>query len=239
MCSGEFTHLAETDEQALSELPHLFILMDSDGFRRGDGSLTLEEWLIWTDAMPELREERFAQALTGQLEKAFSKGSFLKHTGPADRETRCRDLCRDLDLNEDGFIDLSEYLKARAHMSAGADDTDVEEAEAEATNEYLWMDVAQWRKCARAGQSVAHDLRLSPDVFVEAFLGMHAHLSDEEFASAHARGCARTSSFLSERRPLPRPPDWYLHHALSPVAAPGVRVHVCLCAWSWASSCMP
>jgi Ca2+-binding EF-hand superfamily protein len=182
----EFIELAEDDTQALEDLPSLFILMDSEGFKRGDGSLTLDEWLTWSETMPELRDERFAQAISAQLEKAFS-AQYSKRSGPVDRETRCRDLFENIDLSGDGFVDLSEYTQARTNKADGSS-ADAESV-AEATNEFLWMDVAQWRKCVQAGgaESVAHDLRLSHDIFVEAFVGMHINLSDAEYESTRAR----------------------------------------------------
>ena len=118
MSLAELARLAETEAEALEDLPALFVLMDSEGFRRGDGSLTLEEWLAYAEDMPELREEHFGKALGAQLESAFAKPA-AKRIGPLDRKARCEALFDEIDVDGNGYIDLKEYIAGMTTRAGG------------------------------------------------------------------------------------------------------------------------
>ena len=176
----ELTKLAESDEQELLELPQLFTIMDSELFQRGDGALTLKEWLAFAEDMPELREERIGKALAAQLERAFVVSS----TGPLDRAARAKVLFKELDDDSGGFIDLKEYIAGRTSASklgsaAEADGAEALEEVLEAQQEFLWRDMESWG--LNAAQT---DMRLTRDEFEKGFLTMYADATDDEFEIA-------------------------------------------------------
>lgn len=187
MSLAELARLAETEAEALEDLPALFVLMDSEGFRRGDGSLTLEEWLAYAEDMPELREEHFGKALGAQLESAFAKTA-ARRIGPLDRKERCEALFDEIDVDGNGYIDLKEYIAGMTTRAGGEPRSaeDEEEAQLEAANEFMWMNVDEWRKAGAAivNGEIGIEHRLQPGPFVDAFMAMHKEVTDDEFDSA-------------------------------------------------------
>lgn len=135
---GELLKLAKTDKEAFDDLPNIFIILDMEGFRKGDGLITLEEWMTMAEDMPELSDHAFAQSLSVMMERALSLTStstnqtassqrFIRADGSLDRDALVAATFERLDVSADGKLDLSEYLNGAENMvspeEAGADFT--------------------------------------------------------------------------------------------------------------------
>ena len=67
----ELLKLSRSDEEELLNLPQLFTIMDMEGFKQGNGKLSLDEWLTMAEDMSELSDEKFEQSMLAVIESAF------------------------------------------------------------------------------------------------------------------------------------------------------------------------
>ena len=153
----ELMKLARSDEEELFQLPQLFTIMDMDGFRRGDGKLTLDEWLALAEDMTELTDDKFEAALVAVIESSFGAPGA---SAALDRAQRAAAIFSELDTEGNGQIHLAAITRERA----GGDGV----AEAELAD----MDAASW--------SSANGMVAKAE-WVQHFVAASAPLSDGDF----------------------------------------------------------
>ena len=137
---GELLKLAKSDEAHFEDLPQIFLMLDMDGFKRGDGLLTLDEWMSMAESEPAMCDEAFGHALLAVLERNVNRSTeALPPSGSLDREAHAKALFARLDLSDDGRLDMSEFLKSSTNVVRPGDQVD-EEAVDEARSEFMWLD---------------------------------------------------------------------------------------------------
>ena len=180
---GELLRLAKSDKAAFEDLPQIFTFLDMEGFARGDGSITLEEWMVAAEQMPQLSDDAFAQSLSVMMERAVGLASqatlaqpeFIQADGSVDRDALLAATFRRLDVSADGRLDVCEYLQGATNQvndgppSAAPPSASDEELD-EAGREFVEWDMFS-----------EMDGKLSLADFKHGVLGKYARSSDDEF----------------------------------------------------------